>query len=298
MYRGQVPTKHYVYIWMNPNKKESYRYTIGSRTIIFPFEPFYVGKGQKNRFQDFKRRGQRFLKSKLKKLKIKPDIKVFYCSSEKRALLLECLLIKGIGRRDLKTGPLVNLTNGGEGSSNPSKETRRKIGKGSRGRKKSYREIQQIIESRRNNGRPWHTLESIMRISFSNLGQTISPETREKLSIAHKGRKLPKEQRKKISKALKGRPSSLGTVLSHLNNQTAARVFYVKPPGCKIWLKIYNVRKFCKLNKIPIPTMEANTRHLGIITRGPGEGFRFRKASEYRLTRDRKKLVSKPRFSV
>jgi hypothetical protein len=39
----------------------------------------------------------------------------------------ECFFIAALGRRDLKTGPLCNQTSGGEGMSNPSAETRKRM---------------------------------------------------------------------------------------------------------------------------------------------------------------------------
>jgi hypothetical protein len=41
---------------------------------------------------------------------------------------LEMFLISEYGRRDLGTGPLVNMTNGGDGVTSPSIEARKKIG--------------------------------------------------------------------------------------------------------------------------------------------------------------------------
>lgn len=66
--------------------------------------------------------------------------------SEKEAFKLEAFLIKIIGRLDIKTGPLTNMTNGGEGAS-------------------GYR----------------HTIKTLKKISATHLGRKRTLETREKL---------------------------------------------------------------------------------------------------------------------
>jgi hypothetical protein len=49
-----------------------------------------------------------------------------FFDDEADALALERLLIQTIGRHDLGTGPLTNQTDGGEGTSNPSEESRQR----------------------------------------------------------------------------------------------------------------------------------------------------------------------------
>jgi len=85
------------------------------------FEPFYVGKGQGDRALSHFEYGvignphfERRLKKMLKEQKV-PFIQKISCSTEKEAFNLERGLIKLIGRADLKRGPLLNLTDGGEG---------------------------------------------------------------------------------------------------------------------------------------------------------------------------------------
>lgn len=98
--------------------------------------PFYVGKGKNKRSQDHFREA-RNAKCKNKHLERKilqiwrdgleilvPIVASF--DEEAEAFLLECDLIKKIGRRDLGTGPLTNLTNGGEGISGRSLDTIRR----------------------------------------------------------------------------------------------------------------------------------------------------------------------------
>jgi hypothetical protein len=111
---------YYVYIYLNPLKKG--KYTFGK--FSFKYEPFYVGKGKNYRYKvhlivsDKINKLKQNTLNKIKKVNKEPIvIKLYENVSEYSAFRLERYLIKLIGRRDLKLGPLVNLTNGGEGTS-------------------------------------------------------------------------------------------------------------------------------------------------------------------------------------
>jgi len=101
--------------------------------------PFYVGKGT-NRPGSFRvleheaeARNTRSLTHKLnlirslhrKGLSVGYRIESFF-AIEGEALARERYLIDTIGRHDLKKGPLTNQTDGGEGASNPSEESRQR----------------------------------------------------------------------------------------------------------------------------------------------------------------------------
>jgi hypothetical protein len=85
--------------------------------------PYYIGKGKKNRAYGKNHR--------IKPPKDKSKI-VFYQTNllEIDAFKLEIAYIKLFGRKDIGTGILRNITDGGEGHSNPSNETRNKISLG------------------------------------------------------------------------------------------------------------------------------------------------------------------------
>jgi hypothetical protein len=97
--------------------------------------PFYVGKGVKLRvFQhDAEARNSKSLTHKLNVIRslhrrghsIGYHIAGFF-DDEPSALAHERNLIARIGRHDLKQGPLTNQTDGGEGTSNPSEESRQR----------------------------------------------------------------------------------------------------------------------------------------------------------------------------
>ena len=93
--------------------------------------------------------------------------------SEEDAFEAEKFLIAYYGRIDLGTGCLRNLTDGGEGTSNPDEETRRKI-----------RE--------------------------ARAKQTFSDETRRKISISGKGRKYPPEFGQQIRERQLGNKNGIG----------------------------------------------------------------------------------------
>jgi hypothetical protein len=97
--------------------------------------PFYIGKGQKNRiFQHEKEAQTQALSYKLNIIRkidqsheeIDYQILDFF-ANEEDCFQKEIDEILRLGRYDLKTGPLANLTDGGEGASGISEETKRKI---------------------------------------------------------------------------------------------------------------------------------------------------------------------------
>lgn len=94
----------YTYIYRDPSRNN---------------EPIYVGKGQRRRaYVHLKLRGKGPFISRLKymsKNNINPSIEIIDALSESHSFLMEESLIEIIGRKDLGKGPLLNLTNGGEG---------------------------------------------------------------------------------------------------------------------------------------------------------------------------------------
>jgi hypothetical protein len=134
--------KFYVYIYLDPRKPGLYKYQVGRRILKLSYGPFYAGKGNGDRYKG-PHNSQRYLKNKINKIYSATggSYKVFkfYCSSEENALLIEKLLINTIGRKDLGLGPLVNLTDGGEGCSNPSNRTRERMGRSHTGKPKKRR---------------------------------------------------------------------------------------------------------------------------------------------------------------
>jgi hypothetical protein len=94
-----MENKYYIYFHINPLNNEI----------------FYVGKGHGKRAFDKKNRN-RFWKFYTKKYNYIIDI-IEDNLSEEQAFEREIFYINKIGRRDLGDGPLVNLTNGGEGPS-------------------------------------------------------------------------------------------------------------------------------------------------------------------------------------
>ena len=82
--------------------------------------PYYIGKGKKGRAYGYHRRTP-VPKDKSKIIILKENL------SEKEAFTYEKEMIKFYGRKDLGTGILMNWTDGGEGTSNPSQETRRRM---------------------------------------------------------------------------------------------------------------------------------------------------------------------------
>lgn len=146
-------------------------------------EIFYVGIGNVKR-PYVKSNRRKFWKNIVNKYGYIVDV-VHINLSWKEACILEKFYVKKIGRRDLGLGTLVNLTDGGDGLSNPSKETRLKMSKAA------------LIRG--------ISIEQRIKFSNSKKGKKQSPETVAKRILATTGRKRTKEQKQNISNSLKGK---------------------------------------------------------------------------------------------
>jgi len=113
---------YYVYLYLDPRKKGSYSYG----DFHFEYEPFYVGKGIKDRYLSHLRIAMGTRKGKNNKIisKIKsiindgsePIIFKFLENLNKDEYnTQEIYLIKSIGKYCDNSGPLLNITDGGDG---------------------------------------------------------------------------------------------------------------------------------------------------------------------------------------
>jgi hypothetical protein len=148
-------------------------------------EPIYVGKGTGVRWKKHLVRSDMHpFTHRLQLMKgngVDPIV-TFICVNvdSEFALLVEQELIAKLGRKDLGLGPLLNLTNGGEGTNGNrlSEETRKKISAKTCGRKLSADHKAKISARASKQSGP-------------NRGITLSEETKAKMSIAKKGMVWP-----------------------------------------------------------------------------------------------------------
>jgi hypothetical protein len=119
-----MKNNYYVYIYFDTRKPGRYVYD----NYIFDYEPFYIGKGKDKRYyyhikESYKKTVHTPNANKIRKIRnITGDnpiiIKIESLLSEEKAFEIEKKFIRLIGRKDLSNGPLLNLTDGGDGFSN------------------------------------------------------------------------------------------------------------------------------------------------------------------------------------
>lgn len=216
---GCKMTNFYVYILRRPDKAD-------------PFDeskacPFYVGKGRGVRIKEHRWQASSLLKKLGKKchkigiihklwkhgLDFVEEVYVREITEE-QAFEIERYLIGKYGRVHNHTGILVNLTDGGEGTSGwlckPfSEEHRRKISESSKGKIISEEHRKKISESSKGRivSEETRSKLSIGKLGEKNpnFGKPCTEKRRQQVSESHRGKKFTEEHKLKIGKALKGR---------------------------------------------------------------------------------------------
>lgn len=200
---SDVVQRFYVYVYRDPRPGKG-------------LAAIYVGKGSiaRQRAMDHWRRGTSnpLFASVLEKIRdfgATPVIEIVQrFSEESEAHALEIALIKKFGRRDLKTGTLCNLTDGGEGASGShlpkslearvrmsesakrrppiSEATREKMRRLHSGRKPNQETREKMSAWQRGRKRP---TETCLRIGDGHRGKVLSAETRAKMSASRIGKR-------------------------------------------------------------------------------------------------------------
>jgi hypothetical protein len=149
--------------------------------------PFYVGKGKGQRWSLHEKLGDKHYNSRMANIVRKanrlgleiPKVKIRTDLTELEAFKIEMVFIGAIGRADKGLGPLINLTDGGDGPSGLvfSKEAIAKISKKSKDNWANPEIREKII---RNHSTP----ESLFNIGSAMRNKTHTEESKLKMSIS------------------------------------------------------------------------------------------------------------------
>lgn len=124
--------RFYVYIYLDQTRPGKWTY----KNLTFEYEPFYVGKGTGRR--ETVHLTPHMLKQKtMKSSRIKHIMRIsnetpihtrlYIDLTEERAVEVEKDMIRHFGRKDLKTGILTNMTDGGDGANGFAPQTRARL---------------------------------------------------------------------------------------------------------------------------------------------------------------------------
>lgn len=208
--KNQKETLFYCYLYIDPSRNN---------------EPIYVGKGKDKRVKyHLKRKDKHPFTNRLQLMKrngVEPIIE-FLCKEidEELAFLVEAEAIAKYGRKDLGKGPLLNLTDGGEGPSGQifTEETKQKMRKprSEKGRaaiKKAAQErdnsyIQGICEKNRkpqSDERAAKSRESLEKARLNLNAETYLKVSKSLTGVKHEGDRLlnAKETSKKGLEAIR-----------------------------------------------------------------------------------------------
>lgn len=267
----------YLYVFLDPRKKGPFEYDYYHWTFRFSHEPFYVGIGAKKSRTLLCKNRNRYFKNKAAKIQrqgLEPILKVYERETWETVCFLEQVLIRAIGRWDKKRGPLVNFTEGGEGSW---------------GRKLSPASIAKMKKSLK--GRCTRSPEMCKRVGRMLKGRKHTDKARANMSAAQKKRYKERPMtRQHIINRLnswlegnheawnKGRPRSKATrqkVSQSLMGSTPwnKRNWVIHyPDGSK--KKVKDLQFFCDTHDLNYSTFRASAQAGGrLIRKGPNAGF-------------------------
>lgn len=183
-------------------------------------EPFYIGIGKDEKRAYSKQSRNTYWRGIVKKTDYEVEI-LFDNLTWDEACEKEKEFIKLYGRKDIGTGCLCNMTDGGDGTINISNETRSKMIESHTGKSLSEVTKDKISEKVRGENHPMygkvHTDESKEKMSNSKKGKpswnkgkkgimkgfsgTHTDESKEKMRQKKLGRKLPEETKEKMRKS-------------------------------------------------------------------------------------------------
>jgi len=261
---GKIKRDKYLYVLLDPRiKGPFYFHDLG---ITFQYKPFYVGIGNYGRWNQHKRDainelpsvGNKGKKGRIRKiLNENMDYTVWKIGpiSKNNTILQEKIFIELMGRIDLGTGCLFNLTDGGEYFDGfvITDEYRKKISLACSGKKNGFygkhhsKETKKILSTFRIGSIT--TQDTKNKISNSLKGKTHTDETKKKISNSHLGKKkrpMKEETKNKISNTLKGRsPHNKGKIL-HINKRLKRGNYWkiIDPDGNELVIK--NLNLFCQ----------------------------------------------------
>lgn len=199
-----VAPVYYVYVLLDSRKPGTWKYKVPGKTLTFTHQPFYVGKGKGSRMSSHleakaNHRGNNHKQNiiaKIRKNGYEPIVQqISPLETEVTAFAKEHTLIRGIGRADQKNGPLVNLSNGGQGPSGyvHSEKVRKAT---------SLAHTGKIVSA-----------ETREKLRLASTGKYHSAETKAKISAAKTGIKLSADHKAKIAAGNKGKIISAETII-------------------------------------------------------------------------------------
>jgi hypothetical protein len=164
-------------------------------------QPFYIGIGVNSRYTRAheKVKRNRFWRNVVSKTEYEVEI-VLDNLTWQEACEKEKEFISLYGRRDLGTGSLCNLTNGGEGVVGVirTEEYRQNLRKANLGKKMSAESIEKLKEALV--GRT-HSLETRQKMSKTRTGKRLTSEHKNKIKKGHLGKTLSESHRLNLQKA-------------------------------------------------------------------------------------------------
>jgi len=229
------PNRFYCYILLNPLKPWRFIYkNPDGKPYKFNYEPFYVGKGQGKRalthlMESYLREDENTLKvniiRKIMRLSKNKRYTVSYNKglTEQEAFDYEIKMIKIIGRRNINTGSLSNMKEGG-GSVGT-------VYKSRVGYKHSEETKKKMSDSR------------------NNISKDKMKEINDKINYTKSNKSV--EEKKKFSEKMKLQ-NEITQKKRYETMKKTSKTYKLISPKNETYIIEFNLKKFCVENKLPV----------------------------------------------